>query len=93
MTEPAALAAPQMINGMSTQAIIDAVQCSRFAARDIYNDGRGTAWIRASAVWLSRKRFFMNHSLAAFEEAAFAEPRLDVYRGEDDVTYLRVFPR
>ena len=93
MTEPAALAAPQMINGMSTQAIIDAVQCGRFAARDIYNDGRSTVWIRASAVWLSRKRFFMNHSLAAFEEAVFAEPRLDIYKGEDDVTYLRVFPR
>ena len=92
MAEANDLVAPSFQAGLSTRAMVAAVRYGSYSARDVYDDGRGTLWVKASAVWLSKKRFFMNHSLAAFEAAAIAEPRLDVFTDNEGVAWLRALP-
>ena len=90
MPTAAALEPPQSAYVVSTAAIRAALRDGHFTANDTYDTGSGKFWVKASAVWISKKRFYMNHGIAALVAAATTDPSLEVYTCRDGTTFLRL---
>ena len=90
MTTAGTLDSPPSAYVVSTAAIRTALRHGHFAANDTYDTGSGNFWVKASAVWISKKRFYMNHGIAALVAAATTDPSLEVYACRDGTTFLRL---
>jgi len=81
MPTTAALEPPQSAYFVSTAAIRAALRDGHFTANDTYDTGSGNFWVKASAVWISKKRLVA---------AATTDPSLEVYTCRDGTTFLRL---
>ena len=74
---PAPIAVPWPVPGhqhqISTRSIVATVRYDPFQDIDTYWEGP-IRWVRANAVYNSKKRFYRNHTFADFMAAADSEP-------------------
>ena len=90
MSTTGTLEPPHSAHVVPIGAIRTALRDGHFAANDTYDTGSGNFWVKASAVWISKKRFYMNHGIAALVAAATTDPSLEVYACRDGTTFLRL---
>ena len=77
---------------ISKDAILASVRYNHFPNATFVDD-TGT-WVRAMAVYQSKKRFYMSHPYSEFLEAARSmNSRLDYHTDEQGDVWLRALPR
>ena len=81
---------------VSTRAIIAILRYGprdgdRLPAHAIYvqNNVVPITWYKANEVWLSKRRFRLNHTFAEFLAACMSEPRIVTWTTEENVVWCR----
>ena len=87
---------PAFVPAISTRAIVALLRYGprngdHLPARAIYiqNNVVPITWYRANEVWLSKRRFFLNHTLAEFVAACTSEPRIVTWTTDENVVWIR----
>ena len=78
---------------ISTRAMVAAVRYHRdpeanYHPNDMFLDNDNRSWIKASAVWASKRRFINRATLSEFTAIASSLTRLDVHTDEQRVAWL-----
>ena len=75
----------------SDKAIYATIKYGRFNDNDIYDD-QGRRWVKAQAVWISKKRFSNDKSFYDFFEFAKNLPNLKYYTDPEGVIWFYCRP-